>query len=122
MYRCNIANLVLEVEGIAWQQQDTAIAACATIGIWSMLHSSALSERHSIPTTTEITEAANQTDTVGVSTFPSRGLSPLQILQSIKQLGFSPTYVQGGLLDFHFTKSAFASVNLHRYGAITLAA
>jgi len=111
MYRCNIANLVLEVEGIAWQQQDTAIAACATIGIWSMLHSSALSERHSIPTTTEITEAANQTDTVGVSTFPSRGLSPLQILQSIKQLGFSPTYVQGGLLDFHFTKSAFASIS-----------
>ena len=28
----------LEVEGLAWQQQDQGVGACATIALWTMLH------------------------------------------------------------------------------------
>ena len=31
---------------LAWQQQDRGVSACATIAIWTMLHSSAFHERH----------------------------------------------------------------------------
>ena len=41
-YFVHIAGVELHVEGLAWQQQDTGVAACATISLWSMLHSSLL--------------------------------------------------------------------------------
>jgi len=110
IYNTHIANLTLQVSGLAWQQQDTAIAACATIGLWSMLHSSAFTEFHSIPTTSQITEAANQFDSSGMNAFPSRGLTEIQILQAIKQLGLSPTLIRGELANNWFSKEHFASV------------
>src|SRR3954470_14135510 len=39
-YTCNVAGLELRVHGLAWQQQDAAVGACATVALWSMLHSS----------------------------------------------------------------------------------
>lgn len=109
-YTSNIANIELKVKGLAWQQQDSAVAACATVGIWTMLHSSAFSERHAIPTTTTITVAAHKTDISGRNAFPSRGLTHVQILQAIKQMGFAPSMVAGGLRNRRFAKPDFASV------------
>jgi hypothetical protein len=107
-YYGHIANIQLSVRGLAWQQQDSAVAACATIGIWSMLHSSALSEHNAIPTTSEITEAAHKSDIVGTNTFPSKGLTVIQILQSIKHMGLSPIIVQG--IGGKFIKKEFVSI------------
>jgi hypothetical protein len=108
-YKSHIANIELTVRGLAWQQQDSAVAACATIGIWSMLHSSALSEHNAIPTTSEITEAAHKSDIVGTNTFPSKGLTVIQILQSIRHMGLSPIIVQGS--NERFTKKDFVSIS-----------
>ncbi len=110
VYKSHIANLTFEVLGLAWQQQDSAIAACATVGLWSMLHSSAFTEFHSIPTTAQITEAANSIESTGINAFPSRGLTEIQILQAIKKLGLSPTFVRGTLPNNWFSKKHFASV------------
>ncbi len=49
-YKVHLAGVRLTVSGLAWQQQDTGTAACATVSIWSMLHSAAFDERHAVPT------------------------------------------------------------------------
>ena len=108
-YVCNIAGIELSVNGVAWQQQDTGIAACATIGIWSMLHSSAFDARHSIPTTTMITEAAHTSGSVGHRVYPSYSLNHIQMQHAIKELGFSPSMTNGDLPGLFFTKERFAN-------------
>ncbi|WP_405598649.1 MULTISPECIES: hypothetical protein [unclassified Pseudoalteromonas] len=109
-YVSTIAGLELSVIGLAWQQQDSGVAACATIGIWSMLHSSAFDARHSIPTTSIITEAAHSNSMVGHRTYPSYSLTYPQIQHAIKQLGFSPSVTQGDQPYQFFSKRRFANI------------
>ena len=97
LYHCHIAGLELSVRGLAWQQQDSAVASCATIGVWTMLHSSALGHRHAIPTTAQITQSANDAIKVGESTFPSIGLQLPQLLEAIKHQNMNPIKIDGNL-------------------------
>ena len=108
-YTCHLAGIELEVVGLAWQQQDTGVAACATIGIWSMLHSSAFDAQHSIPTTSMITEAAHSSALVGHRTYPSYSLTYDQIQHAITQLGFSPAQSNGELPGQFFSKEKFSN-------------
>ncbi len=108
-YISNVAGIELVVNGLAWQQQDQGVAACATIGIWSMLHSSAFDTRHAIPTTSMITEAANNTVPAGNRIYPSYSLSYIQIQEAINQLGFSPAVSGGNLPGQFFSKDRFAN-------------
>lgn len=114
-YKVHLIGLPLTVTGLAWQQQDQGVSACATVGLWSMLHASAFNERHSIPTTAEITRAANKNLSFGSRVFPSRGLRVEQICEAIKELGLSPNTLDGDIpsgsqhYPFFFSKSRFAS-------------
>jgi len=110
VYVSSLAGVELSVNGLAWQQQDSGVAACATIGIWSMLHSSAFDARHAIPTTSIITEAAHSSALVGHQTYPSYSLTYPQIQHAIKQLGFSPSYTSGDQPGQFFSKSRFANI------------
>lgn len=93
-YVCNLSGIKLTVYGLAWQQQDQGVSACATIGLWTMLHSSAFNERYAIPTTVAITQAANRLPW-GLRTFPSRHLFLQQVCEAIKGFGLSPYLVEG---------------------------
>ncbi|ABI37131.1 hypothetical protein Shewmr4_0050 [Shewanella sp. MR-4] len=108
-YVCNVAGLEFCVHGLAWQQQDSGVAACATIGIWSMLHSSAFNECNAIPTTSMITEAAHSSALVGRPPYPSHFLRIDQIQHAIIQLGFSPAITNGELVGQFFTTARFAN-------------
>ena len=112
-YDCHLAGLKLSVEGLAWQQQDSAVASCATVGAWTMLQSSAMDHRHAIPTTTQITLAANQAAGTGRSIFPSTGLAGPQLLEAIKRNRLNPVTVSGDLSQAgkppYFSKERFAS-------------
>jgi len=96
-YWCNVAGLKLKVIGLAWQQQDTGVGACATIGVWTMMHSSAFDDSHAIPTTAEITRSAHERASLGGRMFPSSGLTLYQIAEAIKALNLSPVIVEGNL-------------------------
>lgn len=109
MYVCNVAGIELKVTGLAWQQQDSGVAACATIGIWSILHSSAFNDRNAIPTTSMITEAAHSSALVGRPPYPSHFLQFNQIQHAIMQLGFVPAVTTGDLQNQFFTKERFAN-------------
>jgi len=111
-YECHVAGFTLEVTGLAWQQQDTAVGACATVALWSMLHSSAFDDHHAIPTTASITRYAHRTASLGSRLFPSGGLTIYQLLEAIKEAGLAPVVLQGDLAvngDRGFSKERFTS-------------
>ena len=109
-YTCHVAGVELSIEGLAWQQQDTGVGACATIALWSALQSSAFDDFHSIPTTAEITKLANKTASLGARTFPSEGLRDFQLYEAIKELKLSPMVQHGNVLKNPcFTKERLMS-------------
>ncbi len=97
LYTCHITGFTLTVTGLAWQQQDTGVAACATIGIWTMLHSSSLDAHHAIPTTAEITMSAHKSASLGSRIFPSNGLTLHQLLEAIKEQNLAPVMISGDI-------------------------
>jgi len=102
-YECHIGGITLRVNGIAWQQQDSGVAACATVGIWTMLHSSAFDAAHAIPTTADITKAAHKSASLGSRMFPSNSLTAEQLMEAVKEHGFAPVACSGDLPEGYFS-------------------
>ena len=107
-YKIHLNGIELRVEGLAWQQQDSAVAACATIALWSAIHSAAFDESHYIPTTAEITKLAHKGESVGSRIFPSNGLSNIQLLEAIKELGLAPVMYWGSMSNGAFSPEQFS--------------
>ena len=107
-YVVHICGVDLYVEGLAWQQQDTGVGACATVSLWSMLHSSAFDEYHAIPTTADITRDAHRRHSFGTRVFPSKGLHVLQIDEAIKEQNLVPLITDGDRKDAHGNPSGFS--------------
>ena len=102
------------VKGLAWQQQDSGVGACATISLWSMLHSSAFDDHHAIPTTADITRNAHKKHSYGTRVFPSKGLNILQIDEAIKEQGLIPLITEGDVKNLAgqtigFSRDRFSS-------------
>jgi hypothetical protein len=113
-YYVHVAGVELCIKGLAWQQQDTGVGACATISLWSMLHSSAFDDHHAIPTTADITRAAHRRHSFGTRIFPSKGLNILQIYEAIIDRDLVPLITNGDVRDaagktIGFSKDRFAS-------------
>ena len=105
LYHCHVAGLTLSVMGLAWQQQDSAVGACATIGLWSMLHSSSFDNDRSAPTTAQITRAAHRAAVNGSRVFPSEGLTIIQLLEAIKRYRLAPFAISGDVLPNAFSSN-----------------
>lgn len=116
-YSVHVAGLRLTVTSLAWQQQDTGVGACATVGLWTMMHSSAFDDSHAIPTTADITLSAHNKASLGGRVFPSTGLQLFQIAEAIKAWNLSPLIVQGDI--GYKTKSGlqYAAFNHGRFSA-----
>ena len=110
----HIAGVELYVEGLAWQQQDSGVGACATVSLWSMFQSSAFDDHHAVPTTAEITQAAHKRHSFGSRMFPSKGLNIIQVYEVINERNLVPLICEGDVRDSHrrtigFSKERFAS-------------
>jgi hypothetical protein len=113
-YHVNIAGFQLTIRGLAWQEQDTGVGACATIALWTMLHSSAFDDHHAIPTTADITRAAHKSASMGARMFPSGGLRHDQICEAIKEQNLAPVIFEGDIKNksgatVGFSRERFAS-------------
>lgn len=113
-YRVNLAGFQLSVVGLAWQEQDTGVGACATIALWTMLHSSAFDDHHAIPTTADITRAAHNGASMGARMFPSAGLRHDQVWEAIKEQNLSPVIFEGDIKNSNgatigFSRERFTS-------------
>lgn len=108
-YTCHLAGVELKVHGLAWQQQDAGVGACATVALWSMLHSSAFDDRHVVPTTAEVTQTAHRAGLSAQPLFPSKGLSFGQLVAAVRDSGFAPLVVAGELDKSWFSREHFCS-------------
>lgn len=108
-YVAHYAGIPLRVTGLAWQQQDGAVALCATIALWSMLHSSAFDDHHAIPTTTDVTRFAYRTLREGAHVFPALdGLENRQIVEAIARAHLTPILIEGDAID-GFSRDGFST-------------
>jgi hypothetical protein len=92
-YKVHLARFELRVRGLAFQQQDQGVSACATTALWSSIHGVAPVEGLSIPTPADITEAASRYLLVGGRPLPSEGLTVHQMCEAIRATGLAPLFV-----------------------------
>jgi hypothetical protein len=91
-YKANVCGIELQVESLAFQEQDAVLAACATVALWSCFHKTAHLFNTSIPTPAAITRVASQAAHYG-RRFPSSGLTIEEICSAIRHNGLEPEVV-----------------------------
>lgn len=90
-HHVHLANLTLDVDGLAFQQQDLAVGACATAAVWGALSRVARHEGMRAPTPAEVSEAATRHFVPAGRTFPAvAGLTIPQLCEAIRAFGFAP--------------------------------
>lgn len=95
-YDVNLFGLDLTVETLAFQEQDTAAAACATSALWSAFQKTGLLFQHPIPSPVTITQAGTARLNTRDRVFPNRGLSIEQMADAIRSTSLEPYVVDVG--------------------------
>lgn len=93
-YKANLFGISLSVQTLAFQEQDSVAAACATSALWSTFHATGILFQHLIPSPVEITKAATNNSHFLSRSLPSQGLTVFQIAQAIRGIGLEPLLVQ----------------------------
>jgi hypothetical protein len=92
-YKVNLFGTKCSVNSLAFQEQDSIVAACATSSLWSAFHLTSSKFGHSIPTPYEITKAATHLFPFADRRFPNKGLSGEQMAHAIKNIGLESIVV-----------------------------
>lgn len=92
-YPVNLFGISLQINSIAYQEQDKVVAACATSALWSVFHGTGMLFQHSILSPVEITETACVNLPLETRFFPNHGLSPAQMAQAIRCLNLEPLLI-----------------------------
>lgn len=92
-YTANLFGIRLKVDkSLAFQEQDTVVAACATSALWSVFQGTGMLFQHAIPSPSAITKAATEhiTDSTRTRAFPSAGLDAIEMARAIKHIELEP--------------------------------
>lgn len=92
-YVVHLGGFELHVDGLAFQQQDQGVSACATIALWSAIHRVAPMEGLPAMTPAQITEAASRYYLPGGRSLPSQGLTVNQMCEAIRAGGLAPIVI-----------------------------
>jgi len=93
-YTTHLLGLRLTVRGLAFQQQDEGVSACATTAVWSSLQKLRDFEDVAAATPAQITAGASRFALPFGRSMPSEGLSLDQMCQAIHALGVAPNLVR----------------------------
>ncbi len=88
-YDANLCGIPLRVESLAYQQQDSVVAACATASLWCAFHKTSRLFHSQLPRPAEITSVASKATSPG-RVFPNHGLDLRQICNAIRAVGLEP--------------------------------
>ncbi|MCC6151873.1 MAG: hypothetical protein IT461_16610 [Planctomycetes bacterium] len=92
----SLFGIELEVDSLAFQEQDRVVSACATSALWSAFHATSALFQHSLPSPVDITRQAAEHSPVRSRVFPhSDGLLVEQMAFAIRRVGLEPLYIQG---------------------------
>ena len=92
-YTVNLFGLELTIKGLAFQEQDTVLAACATTALWSALQKTSSMFHTYTPTPSDITKKATKYIQT-TRPVPSHGLNVEQICYAISEVGLTPEVQQ----------------------------
>jgi hypothetical protein len=107
-YEANLFGLCLTVESLAFQEQDTVAAACATSALWSAFNGTGKQFQHYIPSPVEITRAATEHTPLNTRTFPNNsGLTLTQMAAAIRSVGLEP-YLVNATNEFVLKSTLYA--------------
>ena len=117
-YPVHLAGFTLNVCGLAFQQQDQGVSACATTALWSSLQNVARMEGLHVPTPAEITQAASRylLSASAGRALPSEGLTVQQLCEATRAAGLHPLVVPSMSVEddraqiFGYINSGFAPV------------
>lgn len=90
-YTAHVLGVPLRISGLAFQQQDLGVSACATTALWSALQSARELEGSSAATPAQITIRASQFALPFGRSMPSEGLSLDQMCQAVQAFGYAPS-------------------------------
>ncbi|HUU45605.1 MAG TPA: hypothetical protein VM118_07690 [Acidobacteriota bacterium] len=93
-YYVNLFGIDLHVESLAFQEQDTVVAACATSALWSAFHYTSSRFQHALPSPVEITENATTGMPLRGRALPSVGLTVEQMARAISSVGLESEYLE----------------------------
>lgn len=98
-YDVNLFGLKFHVDSLAFQEQDSVVAACATSALWSAFHGTGKLFQHAIPSPLEITKAATDKGPISNRVMPNRGLTIPMMTHAIRHIGLEPFAVDQDLAD-----------------------
>ncbi len=97
----------LTVDSLPFQEQDKAVAACATSALWSAFHATGHLFQHPILSPSAITAAASKYAPLDSRYFPNSGLNAFQMASAIRNVGLEP-YKVNAQSEFVFKTTLFA--------------
>jgi hypothetical protein len=97
-YTIHLFGNVLTIESLAFQEQDTVLAACATTAIWTMLNKASVDFHTILKSPSQITKDADNLSFDGSRLFPNKGLNLLQICQAIYNSGLESEIKQPDII------------------------
>ena len=103
-YGANIFGLDVKVNTLAFQEQDSVVAACATSALWSVFHGTGKLFQHHIPSPVEITKIATDDFPIEDRAIPSRGLNIAQMAFVVRHVGLEPVLIR--IENQHIFKAA----------------
>lgn len=97
-YEVHLFGLGLEVQSLAYQEQDTVVAACATSALWSCFQGTGKLFQHPIPPPVEITNWAAEhmpenLAQASARAFPNNGLTASQMAAAVRRLDLEPMVI-----------------------------
>ena len=96
-YTAHLFGIPLRVTSLAYQEQDSVVAACATVALWSAFQQASALFGIRAPTPAEVTRAATRSLTAS-RPLPSRGLVVEQMAAAIREAGLEPEFIECGQL------------------------
>ncbi|MFL9977644.1 hypothetical protein [Paraburkholderia graminis] len=98
-YHVHLYGIELKVRSLAYQEQDTVVAACATSALWSCFQGTGMLFQHVIPPPVEITRWAGDHMPenlllASARPFPNAGLTLTQMAHAVKQVGLDPFVIR----------------------------
>jgi hypothetical protein len=99
LYQTHLAGIELSVRGLAFQQQDEGVSACATTALWCALHKLQDFEDIASATPAQITTLATQYTLPFGRAMPSEGLSIDQMCQAVRASALAPSLYRANSCD-----------------------
>lgn len=92
-YEVNLFGIRLKVDSLAFQEQDSVVAACATSALWSVFQKTGKIFNHHIPSPVEITKSATIHSPIETRSLPNKGLSIHQMAQAMQSVYLEPVRI-----------------------------